>query len=44
MADVDYHKRPNRRKQEEESVSACGAPNDLPEYQEDSSGSAPMKI
>ncbi|MFP4438613.1 MAG: magnesium-protoporphyrin IX monomethyl ester anaerobic oxidative cyclase [Chloroflexaceae bacterium] len=44
MADVDYHKRPNRRKPEEESVSACGAPNDLPEYQEDSSGSAPMKI
>ncbi len=44
MADVDYHKRPNRRKQEEESVTACGAPNDLPEYQEDSSGSAPMKI
>jgi len=44
MADVDYHKRPNRRKQEEESVTACSAPNDLPEYQEDSSGSAPMKI
>ncbi len=34
FADVDYHRRPTRRKGTPETVSACGAPNDVPEYQE----------
>ncbi len=38
FADVDYHKRPNRRKDEvaeAEPALACGAPKDVPEYDED---------
>lgn len=35
FADVEYNKRPTRRKETPETVSACGAPNDLPTYQEE---------
>lgn len=46
MADVDYHRRPARRKEtsvDAESITVCGAPKDVPEYTEEPSETTSMK-